>query len=109
MKKKAQTMAEYAILIALVITAVVAMRLYVVRALQGRIHDAANQLTDNTTQYEPYYLESSYNVTSKETQQEEYSKGVITRITKEGETETRREAGGYQLYKAPKEKSEQTE
>lgn len=60
--KKAQNTAEYAILIALVIGAVVAMQTYAQRALQGRIRDAAGELTiatsaiGNSLQYEPYYL-----------------------------------------------------
>ena len=60
--KKAQNTAEYAILIALVIGAVVAMQTYAQRALQGRLRDAAVELTAQTTQlgcslqYEPYYL-----------------------------------------------------
>lgn len=60
--KKAQNTAEYAILIALVIGAVVAMQTYAQRALQGRMRDASLQLVDQTSnlgttaQYEPYYL-----------------------------------------------------
>lgn len=41
-KSKAQTTAEYAILIALVVGAAMAMQLYVKRGLQGRVHDAVN-------------------------------------------------------------------
>ena len=60
--KKAQNTAEYAILIALVIGAVVAMQTYAQRALQGRMRDASLQLVQQTSnlgttaQYEPYYL-----------------------------------------------------
>lgn len=60
--KKAQNTAEYAILIALVIGAVVAMQTYAQRALQARLRDASTQLTIQTTQlgnslqFEPYYL-----------------------------------------------------
>jgi len=106
-KKKAQTIAEYAVLIGLVVTAVIAMRLYVVRALQARIHDASRKFATDTselgttTQYEPYYLESRYEVTSKEKEKEVYSAGgQVTRTTAEGEEETRRAATGYQLYKS---------
>ena len=59
--KKAQNTAEYAILIALVIGAVVAMQTYAQRALQGRIRDASRYMKTQTTdlgstgQYEPYY------------------------------------------------------
>ena len=70
--RKAQNTAEYALLIALVVAGVIAMQTYAQRALQARIHDAAgymsksgvddsgNQILGNTTQYEPYYLQSNY-------------------------------------------------
>ncbi len=70
--KKAQNTAEYAILIALVIGAVIAMQTYAQRAMQGRIRDAAVQLRDvttaigNTLQYEPYYMnQQTQTVTTK--------------------------------------------
>jgi len=67
---KGQNTAEYALLIALVVAAIIAMQTYAQRALQGRIRDAAavymmnetNGLGGSTAQYEPYYLESSYQV-----------------------------------------------
>jgi hypothetical protein len=71
-KSRAQSTAEYAILIGLVIAAAVAMQVYVKRGLQARIHDASRVLvtqtpeldtTDANLQYEPYYLNSSYTVT----------------------------------------------
>ena len=61
--KRAQTTAEYAILIAIVVGAVVAMQVYVRRGLQGRIRSAVdytggvtNASWFNGTQYEPYYM-----------------------------------------------------
>ena len=67
--KKAQTTAEYAILIALVVGAVVAMQVYVRRGIQGRVRDAVDYTGTNGSvgnetfgfggdQYEPYYLVS---------------------------------------------------
>lgn len=68
--KKAQTTAEYAILIAIVVGAVVAMQVYVRRGLQGRVKDAVDHvgtytetlgeaggapIAFSTSQYEPYY------------------------------------------------------
>jgi Flp pilus assembly pilin Flp len=71
--RKAQNTAEYALLIALVVAGVIAMQTYAQRALQARIHAAAaymagaasvdssgNQVLNNMTQYEPYYLQSNY-------------------------------------------------
>jgi Flp pilus assembly pilin Flp len=70
--RKAQNTAEYALLIALVVAGVIAMQTYAQRALQARIHDAAGYMAQsantvgfgNSTQYEPYYLTSSYNSSS---------------------------------------------
>ncbi len=70
--KKAQQTAEYALLIALVVAAVIAMQTYAQRAIQGRIRDAAAYLTDQTSalgttnQYEPYYLTTEYDVVRDE-------------------------------------------
>ena len=71
--KKAQQTAEYALLISLVVAAIIAMQTYAQRTIQGRIKDASHYLTDqtkslgNTTQYEPYYLETSYNTVRDDT------------------------------------------
>ena len=62
---KGQSTAEYAILIALVVAAVIAMQTYAKRALQAKVRDAViymkTQTNDlgNSIQYEPYYLESN--------------------------------------------------
>jgi hypothetical protein len=76
-RKRAQTTAEYAILIAVVVGALIGMQIYVRRGLQGRIADTVdtpagysvnvvgggvglNALSFNFDgkQYEPYYLQS---------------------------------------------------
>ncbi|MFA6349798.1 MAG: hypothetical protein WCY12_02575 [Candidatus Omnitrophota bacterium] len=67
--KIAQTTAEYAVLIAVVVGAVVAMQIYVRRGLQGRVKDVVDRVADNTdtqasdiftgSQYEPYYAVSA--------------------------------------------------
>ena len=66
--RKAQNTAEYAILIALVVGAVIAMQTYVQRAMHGRFLDTTKFMTDATQnvtgtdyQYEPYYQNSEYN------------------------------------------------
>jgi Flp pilus assembly pilin Flp len=71
--KKAQNTAEYALLIALVVAGIIAMQTYAQRALQARIHDAAqymattagNGVIGNSTQYEPYYLNTQYTVNTQ--------------------------------------------
>lgn len=78
LNRKGQNIAEYSILIALVIAAAVAMQVYVKRGIQGRVADAVDyapkvevllgvenpNLEFTTKQYEPYYTESSGEVTS---------------------------------------------
>ena len=66
---KGQSTAEYAILIALVVAAVIAMQTFAKRALQARIKGAAEYLRDETSdnlglelQYEPYYLSSTFDI-----------------------------------------------
>jgi Flp pilus assembly pilin Flp len=74
--KKAQQTAEYALLISLVVAAVIAMQTYAQRTIQARIRDASSYLTSQTSdlgdtnQYEPYYLESSYDVVRDDTEVE---------------------------------------
>lgn len=67
--RKGQNTAEYAILIALVVGAVIAMQTYVQRALNGRVFDTTKYMADKTSavtgngyQYEPYYTNSDYQV-----------------------------------------------
>jgi len=66
--KLAQTMAEYALLISLVVAAVIAMQTYAQRAIQSRIRDAAQYMTQQTNalgttnQYEAYYQSSEYEI-----------------------------------------------
>lgn len=67
--KTAQSTAEYAIIIAVVVGAAVAMQVYVKRGIQGRVHDVVDYVGNaNDTgakeifkggQYEPYYLSSA--------------------------------------------------
>jgi len=66
--KKAQSTAEYAILISVIVGAALAMQVYIKRSLQAKMHDSGVALTTvsgditgdgvvlgTTTQYEPYY------------------------------------------------------
>ncbi len=80
--RKAQNTAEYAILIALVIGAVIAMQTYIKRGWQGGMKFAVDKLKKDggTAQYEPYYLETSY-----EAVEDAYTDTVKT--TKGGEVE----------------------
>lgn len=78
--RKGQNIAEYVILVALIIAAAAAMQVYLRRGIQGRMADAVDfapqvevlmmnnstsgMLNFTTRQYEPYYAESRANVTS---------------------------------------------
>jgi len=85
--RKAQNTAEYALLIALVVAGVIAMQTYAQRALQARIHDASQFMANatscsaidlgNSTQYEPYYLQSDYNETSNSVENKRLGAGLV--------------------------------
>ena len=95
---KGQSTAEYAILIALVVAAVIAMQTYAKRALQAKVRDAvvymdAQANMGNTLQYEPYYLVSNFDVTR------EQSGGQVltnTRSSIDQMQNITRQTGGYQ-------------
>ena len=81
--KKAQNTAEYALLIALVVAGVIAMQTYAQRAIQARIHDAGTYMANadgaigNSTQYEPYYLQSNYDVNSNRVENKRLGQGLV--------------------------------
>jgi uncharacterized protein (UPF0333 family) len=85
--KKAQNTAEYAILISLVVAGIIAMQTYAQRALQGRVRDAASYMaTQSTTigqtkQYEPYYLDTAYNVITADDTGESVVGNSLTKTT----------------------------
>ena len=89
--KRGQTTAEYAILIALVVAAAMAMQIYVKRGLQGRVKDVVDHtgtggevgtegdmLSFSGRQYEPYYLESTASTTQAATNTENIADGGVT-------------------------------
>ena len=97
--KKAQNTAEYALLIALVIAGVIAMQTYAQRSLQARMRDAGAFMTQQTNemgmsnQYEPYYLNSSYDVSRNSTS----NKRLDSRTTAyDSNTARVRAANGYE-------------
>jgi len=121
--KKGQNTAEYAIVIALVIAAALAMQTYVKRGLQGRVHDASDRYYGNFTkdanwgnistttadatykQYEPDKLSSQ--ATQQTLEDYEHSTmapgGTVTRESRQrtkqaGEAEAGVGKGDYQKY-----------
>jgi len=78
--KKAQSTAEYAILISVIVGAALAMQVYIKRSLQAKMHDAGVALTDVSAditgdgvvlgtmrQYEPYYAEQRLSDVDRDT------------------------------------------
>jgi len=107
--RKGQNIAEYSILIALVIAAAVAMQTYVKRGIQGRVADAvdnapaadlgdAGTINFTTKQYEPYYLESQADVASTRNLNEAVGASGLTDRTNIDE-KTTRAAGSYEKTK----------
>ena len=107
--RKAQTTAEYAILIGLVVGAVIAMQVYVKRGLQGRMRDAVDHVGANgdvggtdlaftSAQYEPYYLQST--ATTDQTSHDDESlhgggQGGVDRSTTTNTTAVRNATTGW--------------
>ena len=85
--RKAQNTAEYALLIALVVAGVIAMQTYAQRALQARIHDASQYMANidsnssiglgSNTQYEPYYMNSSYDVNTNSVENKRLGNNLV--------------------------------
>ena len=82
--RRGQSMAEYAIVLMVVITAIVAMQIYVKRGLQGKVRDVSDNVgagliaagyAKTTNQYEPYYAQSNYNTTQDQNVNEQYLAG----------------------------------
>lgn len=103
--KKAQSTAEYVIVLALVVGAVVAMQTFVKRGLQGRLKDATNYTGDAQSsaifkgnQYEPYYTSSNIETysNSESTENVEASGGNVERTSNEYQTKT----GNYSVSNA---------
>ncbi|MDD5166730.1 MAG: hypothetical protein PHQ57_05015 [Candidatus Omnitrophica bacterium] len=98
---RGQNTAEYAIVIALIIGAVVAMQVYVKRGLQGRMKDATDYVATETSQigatkqYEPYYAEQEMTAAQKTTSTAETLEGS----EQQKKSEQTSERTGYQQYK----------
>ena len=78
--KRAQSTAEYAILISVIVGAALAMQVYIKRSLQAKMHDAGIVLRETsgditgegvvlgtTKQYEPYYAEQRLSDVDRDT------------------------------------------
>ncbi len=104
-RKRGQNTAEYAVLIALVIGAAIAMQVYVKRALQAKTFDASSHLAAagglgaGTAQFEPQYLDSSFFVSRNSDSTMNLGGGDTMeerRVVTNSTTNITRAAGGYQ-------------
>lgn len=121
--RKGQTVAEYAILLSLVIAAAVAMQVYVKRGLQARIKKGTDAFTgvtetidsggtggtskatfDKLDQYEPYYQESSYNRYQENVEQEHMGGGKV--IKEKVSDVSAAAAGGYEQQATPENRTD---
>jgi len=99
-KNRGQNVAEYAILIALVVGAILAMQTFAKRGLQARVRDLTQFMVDetdtfgNTAQYEPYYSESQY-ATTRDTNETKELVGE-TNFTIDSLVNSTRAKDGYQ-------------
>ena len=100
--KKAQNTAEYALLIALVVAGIIAMQTYAQRALQARIHDASQYMANadtlgglNSTQYEPYYLQTNYNVNTNSDEVQRLGPGLDGKTVDTNRQRLGNETTGY--------------
>ena len=108
LRKRAQTTAEYAVLIALVVGAVVAMQVYVKRGIQGRIRDVVDDVSlsgaitadpDGASvsnvlsggQYEPYYTASTGDTTQSASNNENLQTGGSVSRTATSEVNVNRD------------------
>lgn len=106
-KSRAQSTAEYAVVVGFVVAAIVAMGAYVRRGLMSKVKVVTDnvgsglldggftpdQLDQAGQQYEPYYAKSDYNVSQTSDATEEVKEGYIVERT-DIEEETIRASGG---------------
>ena len=114
LNRRGQSVAEYAILFAVVIGAYVAMQVYARRGLQARVRNATDALTSingtftggnggptanfaSTGQYEPYYLETSGQTYQESVEQDHLGNGKV--IKEKISDTTARAANSYQKQK----------
>lgn len=105
--RKGQNVAEYAILLALVVAAAVTMQTYVKRGLQGRMADATDHRPDTdmiagkpivfkASQYEPYYVDNQGYVNSNRDATDNLGSRGQTARTLIGE-KTTKQAGAHEF------------
>lgn len=77
-KSVGQSTTEYAVLLAVVVAALVAMQVYIKRGIQGRIRDLSDQIAPLSSHYESGKTESNYIVNQSGNITLQYERGVAT-------------------------------
>ena len=72
-KRRAQSTLEYALMIAVVVGALIAMQVYVKRGLQGKLKDSTDQIGE---QYSPGYTTGHEEVSTTTSTQESLASGI---------------------------------
>jgi len=110
LNKKAQSTAEYVIVLGLIVAAVVAMQTYVKRGMQGKIKDATDY-TDpaatgvfKTKQYEPGYVQSTF---QDQRSSEEQATGMLGDAAETQKQEETRRTGTHQILGTTEEEAGQ--
>jgi len=108
--RKAQSTAEYAVIIGVVVAAALAMQVYIKRGIQARSKAGMDAFTtptgpitvagqtttfDNLAQYEPYYIESNYETYSGSKTDINVGNDYMTNMN--FQEVSGRGAGGYQV------------
>jgi len=75
-KHLGQSITEYAVLLAVVAAALIAMQVYMKRGIQGRMRDLADQISPRESHYERGQTDSNYNITQTGTTVQQYKDGV---------------------------------
>lgn len=91
-KKLGQSVTEYAVLLAVVASALIAMQIYLKRGIQGRIRDLSNQISP--TQYERGTTTANYTVTQESETATTYNNQRSTVIISEQNPERTERWGG---------------
>jgi hypothetical protein len=106
-KTKGQATLEYAVIIGVIVAALAAMQIYIKRGFQSRLHDGMEYLrteavlpnTPGQQQYEPYYVDSSYDSTVARTHVNDVQARGATTRTSQSDLKSRL-TGGYDEYQA---------
>ena len=105
--QRGQSVAEYGIVLGLVVAAVAGMQVYVNRTFKAKIKDSTDFAVQgidavtgrSTSQFEPDYVNTNYNVTQdQKTDQTVTTKGVTSQLVADKTTRT-----GSSTTEAPKE------